>query len=174
MHQNYPVLYFKFWRVLVLIGVLFVCLGNICRSPTGEGVFQDLVERKDLSECITIDSAGTAAYHIGEPPDPRSQAAAKNRGIDLSSQRARRVEAHDFQKFDYLLAMDADNYANLMRMCPAGSEQKVHLMLDFGEGTEGQDVPDPYYVGGDGFEIVLDLIENASNGLLHDIRTKHL
>ena len=157
-----------------MIGVLFVCLGNICRSPTGEGVFQDLVKRKNLSESITIDSAGTAAYHIGESPDPRSQAAAKNRGIDISGQRARRVNAQDFQKFDYLLAMDADNLANLMRMCPAGSEHKVHLMLNFGEGTKGQDVPDPYYVGGDGFEVVLDLIENATNGLLDDICTKHL
>ena len=157
-----------------MVGVLFVCLGNICRSPTGEGVFQDLVERKDLGESITIDSAGTAAYHIGEPPDPRSQAAAQHRGIDISGQRARRVKVQDFQRFDYLLAMDADNHANLMRICPSGSEHKVHLILDFGEGTEGQDVPDPYYIGGDGFEVVLDLIENASNGLLEDIRTKHL
>ena len=157
-----------------MIRVLFVCLGNICRSPTGEGVFKSLVEREGLSNSISIDSAGTAAYHIGESPDQRSQAAAKRRGINLDGQRARRVKALDFQEFDYLLAMDADNHANLMRMCPAGSEHKVHLMLDFGEGTEGQDVPDPYYVGGDGFEIVLDLIENASNGLLHDIRTKHL
>ena len=157
-----------------MIRVLFVCLGNICRSPTGEGVFQTLVQREGLSNSISIDSAGTAAYHIGEPPDQRSQAAAKRRGINLDGQRARRVKAPDFQEFDYLLAMDADNHANLMRMCPAGSEHKVHLMLDFGEGTEGQDVPDPYYVGGDGFEVVLDLIENASNGLLGDIRTKHL
>ena len=157
-----------------MIRVLFVCLGNICRSPTGEGVFKSLVEREGLSNSISIDSAGTAAYHIGESPDQRSQAAAKRRGINLDGQRARRVKALDFQEFDYLLAMDTDNHANLMRMCPAGSEHKVHLMLDFGEGTEGQDVPDPYYVGGDGFEVVLDLIENASNGLLGDIRTKHL
>ena len=157
-----------------MIRVLFVCLGKICRSPTGEGVFKSLVEREGLSNSISIDSAGTAAYHIGESPDQRSQAAAKRRGINLDGQRARRVKALDFQEFDYLLAMDTDNHANLMRMCPAGSEHKVHLMLDFGEGTEGQDVPDPYYVGGDGFEVVLDLIENASNGLLGDIRTKHL
>ena len=164
----------EIWGVLVLIGVLFVCLGNICRSPTGEGVFQNLVEQKDLNDRITIDSAGTAAYHIGEPPDPRSQAAAKLRGIDLSDLRARRVEVQDFKKFDYLLAMDADNHANLMRMCPPGSEHKVHLMLDFGEGTKGRDVPDPYYLGGEGFEVVLDLIENASKGLLEEICNKHL
>ena len=157
-----------------MVRVLFICLGNICRSPTGQGVFQDLVDRKDLNNRITIDSAGTAAYHIGEPPDPRSQAAAKIRGIDLSDQRARRVEVKDFEKFDYLLAMDADNKASLMRLCPPGSEHKVHLMLDFSEGSKGQDVPDPYYVGGEGFEVVLDLIENASNGLLDEICSKHL
>jgi len=157
-----------------LIRVLFVCLGNICRSPTGEGVFQDLVEREGLSESIAVDSAGTSAFHIGEQPDPRSQAAAIRRGIDLSRQQARRVKAQDFVDFDYLLAMDSENHANLLRMCPAGSEHKVHLMLNFGDGIEGQDVPDPYYIGGDGFEVVLDLIENASNGLLEDIRAKHL
>ena len=157
-----------------MVGVLFVCLGNICRSPTGEGLFQDLVDRKNLKQKITVDSAGTAAYHIGEPPDPRSQAAASRRGIDLSNQRARRVEVKDFEKFDYLLAMDAANKDSLMRLCPPGCEHKVHLMMDFGEGTKGQDVPDPYYVGGEGFEVVLDLIENASNGLLKEICNKRL
>ncbi|MBH88655.1 MAG: phosphotyrosine protein phosphatase [Magnetovibrio sp.] len=157
-----------------MVGVLFVCLGNICRSPTGEGLFQDLVKRKKLNQKITVDSAGTSAFHIGEPPDPRSQAAAKLRGIDLSKQRARRVEAKDFEKFDYLLAMDAANKDALMRLCPPGSEHKIHLMMDFGEGTKGQDVPDPYYVGGEGFEVVLNMIENASNGLLKEICNKHL
>ena len=157
-----------------MVRVLFICLGNICRSPTGQGVFQDLVDRKDLNNRITIDSAGTAAYHIGEPPDPRSQAAASLRGFDISDQRARRVEVKDFEKFDYLLAMDAANKETLMRLCPPGSEHKVHLMMDFGEGTKGQDVPDPYYVGGEGFEVVLDLIENASNGLLEEICNTHL
>ena len=157
-----------------MVGVLFVCLGNICRSPTGEGVFQDLVKRNNLNGQITIDSAGTAGYHIGEPPDPRAQAAAKLRGIDLSDQRARRIELEDFKKFDYLLAMDSDNHTNLMRICPPGCEHKVHLLLDFAESTKGQDVPDPYYVGGEGFEVVLDLIENASTGLLEEICRKHL
>ena len=157
-----------------MVKVLFVCLGNICRSPTGEGVFQDLVDREGLSDAIAVDSAGTAAYHIGEPPDPRSQAAARKRGIDLSGQRARRVRLDDFTHFDYLLAMDSENHANLMRLCPAGLEHKVHRMLDFGDGLDRRDVPDPYYTGGDGFEVVLDLIENASLGLLADIREKHL
>jgi len=157
-----------------LVGDLVICVGNICRSPTGEGVFQDLVDRNNLNNKITVDSAGTAAYHIGEPPDPRSQAAARIRGIDLSNQRARRVDVKDFKKFDYLVAMDAANKDYLMRICPPGSEHKVHLLMDFGEGTKGQDVPDPYYVGGEGFENVLDLIENASNGLLADICNKHL
>lgn len=157
-----------------MIKVLFVCLGNICRSPTGEGVFRSLVENEGLQENISIDSAGTAAYHVGEPPDPRSQAAARQRGIDLSRQRARRVRPDDFQHFDYLLAMDSENHANLMRICPPGHEHKVHMMLDFGEGLDRRDVPDPYYVGGNGFEVVLDLIEVASQGLLEDIRQNHL
>lgn len=157
-----------------MVKVLFICLGNICRSPTGEGVFRALVEAEILSDSISIDSAGTAAYHIGEPPDPRSQAAALRRGIDISQQQARRVRADDFEKFDYLLAMDHDNRRNLLDICPPGFEQKIHLMLDFADGSKEQSVPDPYYVGGDGFEVVLDLIENASQGLLEDIRAKHL
>lgn len=157
-----------------MIRVLFVCLGNICRSPTGEGVFKALVDNEGLSDRIEVDSAGTAAYHIGEAPDPRSQYAAKKRGIDISNQRARRVIEVDFERFDYLLAMDNKNLASLLRLCPRGSEHKVHLMLDFGKDTIGQEVPDPYYVGGKGFEVVLDLIEDASKGLIEDIRNKYL
>jgi protein-tyrosine phosphatase len=157
-----------------LIKVLFVCLGNICRSPTGEGVFRALVEREGLGDQISVDSAGTAGYHVGNSPDPRSQAAAKQRGIDMSRQRARQVRADDFEKFDYLMAMDGENYSDLMRICPSGLESRIYLMLDFGEGHDRRDVPDPYYTGGNGFEVVLDLIENASQGLLEDIRNKHL
>lgn len=156
-----------------MLHVLFICLGNICRSPTGEGVFQALIEGEGLSDRISTDSAGTAGYHAGQPPDPRSQVAASRRGINLSTQRARQVRLEDFQRFDYLMAMDQDNYNNLMHICPPGLEHKIHLMLDFSEGHEGQDVPDPYY-GDDGFEIVLNLIETASKGLLNDIRDKHL
>jgi len=157
-----------------LVKVLFICLGNICRSPTAEGVFSALVETEGLSNSISMDSAGTAAYHIGEPPDPRSQAAALKRGIDISGQQARRVRTDDFLEFDYLLAMDQDNHRNLLAICPSGLEHKVRLMLDFAEAIDEQSVPDPYYVGGNGFEVVLDLIDNAAKGLLKDIRAKHL
>ncbi len=157
-----------------MIKVLFVCLGNICRSPTAEGVFRTLVDAEGLSESISADSAGTAAYHIGNPPDPRSQAAALKRGIDLSALRARKVDKGDFRQFDFLLAMDIDNHADLMAICPPGNENKVHLMLDFMEGESMKNVPDPYYTGGDGFEVVLDLVTAASRGLLRDIREKCL
>jgi len=157
-----------------LVKVLFVCLGNICRSPTGEGVFSALIEAAGLGESISVDSAGTAAYHIGEPPDPRSQATALKHGIDISRQEARRVRTEDFVEFDYLLAMDKDNRNNLLNICPPGLEHKVHLMLDFAEAVDEQSVPDPYYVGGNGFEVVFDLIESASKGLLEDIRARHL
>lgn len=157
-----------------MVKVLFICLGNICRSPTAEGVFSALVNSEGLDDRISMDSAGTAAYHIGNPPDPRSQAAALKRGVDISGQQARRVRSEDFEKFDYLLAMDYDNHGNLMAICPPGLEHKVHLMLDFAESVHEQSVPDPYYVGGNGFEVVLDMIEIASQGLLADIRANHL
>jgi protein-tyrosine phosphatase len=156
-----------------IINVLFVCLGNICRSPTGEGVFRELVEKEGLADRFRIDSAGTAAFHIGEPPDGRSQTAAMRRGIDLSNQRARRVRDEDFRRFDYILAMDVENHTNLMAVCPPGEEGRVRLLLDFAEGAEGESVPDPYYSRGNGFEVVLDLIELATIGLLDDIRTNH-
>jgi len=155
------------------VNVLFVCLGNICRSPTAEGVFRALVEKEGVADSFRIDSAGTAAFHIGEPPDGRSQAAALRRGIDMSAQRARRVRVDDFHRFDYILAMDTENLANLQAVCPPGAEEKVHLLLDFAVGVEGKGVPDPYYGRGDGFEVVLDLIELASFGLLDDIRANH-
>lgn len=157
-----------------MVNVLFICLGNICRSPTAEGVFRQLVDAEALGDTVSMDSAGTAAFHIGEPPDPRSQAAALKRGVDISRQQARRVRVDDFEKFDYLLAMDNDNHRTLLSICPSGLEHKVHLMLNFADGMQEQSVPDPYYVGGDGFEVVLDMIENASKGLLEDIRTRHL
>ncbi len=157
-----------------MIRVLFVCLGNICRSPTAEGVFRHLLETRSLSDRIAADSAGTAAYHIGQPPDRRSQAAARRRHIDLSGQRARQVVMADFGRFDYLLAMDRENLANLLAICPPDAAHKVRLLLDFGPGGAGENVPDPYYGGGDGFETVLDLIEAATRGLLADIHAKHL
>lgn len=148
------------------VHVLFVCLGNICRSPTAEGVFRKLVEQKNLSDSIHVDSAGTSSYHLGEPPDPRAQTAAKMRGIDLSTLKARQTNEGDFAQFDYILAMDKDNHAKLLGQCPPGQENRVHMFLKFAPGASRTDVPDPYMSDTHGFEMVLDLIEEASEGLL--------
>ncbi len=148
-----------------MVKVLFVCMGNICRSPTAEGVFRYKVEQANLQDHISIDSAGTHAYHVGNPPDVRAQDAALRRNIDLSSQRARRVSADDFSIFDYVIAMDDSNKRDLLAICPAGFEDRVHLFLDFAECNETE-VPDPYYGQGRGFEIVLNLVEEAADGLL--------
>ncbi|MCV6637047.1 low molecular weight protein-tyrosine-phosphatase [Candidatus Albibeggiatoa sp. nov. NOAA] len=157
-----------------MVKVLFVCMGNICRSPTAEGVFHHLVQQANLQDKIDIDSAGTHAYHIGEPPDLRSQQAAMQRGIDMSHLRARRVAKDDFEKFDYILAMDRNNYAILQQVCPKGKEHKLSMFLDFAPDLNVKEVPDPYYGGSKGFEHVLDLVEAASRGLLDDIRQQHL
>jgi len=155
------------------VSVLFVCMGNICRSPTAQGVFARLVEEHSLADIIEIDSAGTHAYHIGEQPDARASAAALNRGVDLSSQKARRVSPDDFERFDYVLAMDNDNYEILAASCPSGLESRLRLFLEFAPDLETREVPDPYYGGGSGFERVLDMIEQASAGLLAEIRQQH-
>ena len=156
-----------------MVKVLFVCLGNICRSPTAEGVFRGLVEREGLGDIISVDSAGTGGWHVGEAPDRRATAAAQKRGIDLSEQRARKVQISDFQDFDYVLAMDADNYASLSAACPPGKEDRLHLFMEFAPDAGRDDVPDPYYGSGDGFGLVLDLVEAASRGLLAHIRVHH-
>lgn len=158
----------------MMVKVLFVCMGNICRSPTAEGVFEHLVQQYALSDQVEIDSAGTHAYHIGEPPDRRAQESALNRGINLSTQRARRVQADDFEYYDYVLAMDNDNLAHLIEICPSGQRGKVELFLKYAAHAEEQEVPDPYYGAAEGFERVLDMIESASDGLLEDIRQRHL
>ena len=155
------------------VKVLFVCMGNICRSPTAEGVFRHVVAQSGLQDNIHIDSAGTHAYHVGEPPDSRAQLTARKRSIDLSSQRARKVEPDDFHEFDYVLAMDNSNYAELEAICPAGQEQKLRLFLEYSNGFQEREVPDPYYGGDQGFEHVLDLVEDASHGLLASIKTSH-
>lgn len=152
--------------------VLFVCLGNICRSPTAEGVFRAQVERAGLSGQIEIDSAGTAAWHIGKSPDARAQAAAATRGYDLSPLRGRQVAVADFARFDFVLAMDAENLANLLEICPPEHRPKVRLFLSFSERWTGQAVPDPYYGGAEGFDQVLDMVEDAGQGLLAAIRTE--
>lgn len=154
------------------VQVLFVCLGNICRSPTAHGVFQHLVERHALQQAIHIDSAGTGDWHIGRAPDQRSSAAALQRGYDLSVLRARQVTPQDFERFDYILAMDEKNLDDLQRMRPANFRGELDLFLRFG-GGHLHEVPDPYYGGEDGFEHVLDLVEEAAQGLLHAIAQKH-
>ncbi len=155
------------------IKILFCCMGNICRSPTAHGVFEALVKAKGLQDVISVDSAGTHAYHVGEPPDRRSQQTALAHGVNLSSQRARRAERDDFHKFDYILAMDRDNYRNLAAICPSGMEDKLHLFLDFSRELDTDEVPDPYYGGKDGFERVFNMVEIAAAGLLDDIRLRH-
>lgn len=156
------------------VNVLFVCMGNICRSPTAEGVFVKRLEESGLAHLVAVDSAGTHAYHVGEPPDPRAQRSAASRGIDLSGLRARRAQPEDFSRFDYVLAMDRDNYLHLQGICPAGEEGKLNLFLSYAPQLDVDEVPDPYYGGPTGFERVLDMIEAASEGLLEDIRRRHL
>lgn len=148
-------------------------MGNICRSPTAQGIFTKLVDEQGLGRHIVIDSAGTHAYHVGNPPDVRATKAALRRGIDLSAQRARRVRVEDFVEFDYVLAMDQENYDDLQSICPAGYELKLKLFLEFASGMKEKDIPDPYYGGAAGFERVLDLIETASRQLLETLRREH-
>jgi protein-tyrosine phosphatase len=150
--------------------VLFVCMGNICRSPTAEGVFTTLIKKETVNDQFVIESAGTHAYHIGEAPDLRSQQAAKDRGVDLSGQRARKVVFGDFEYFDYLLAMDGDNYEILMSSCPEQYKNKIKYFLDYAPHLSSREVPDPYYGGDYGFERVLDMVEDASIGFLASLK----
>ena len=152
-----------------MVKVLFVCLGNICRSPTAEGVFTRLVTEAGLEERIVIDSAGTGDWHVGLPPDERASEAAARRGYDLSALRARQVSASDFAGFDYILAMDEENVQALKALAPKEHAHKVRLFTDFSSTPTGA-VPDPYYGGADGFERVLDLVEDAARGLLGHLR----
>jgi len=155
-----------------MVKVLFVCMGNICRSPTAHGVFRELVRREGLEDRIAIDSAGTHAYHVGNPPDRRAQATALARGIELSDLRARQVEERDFEHFDYILAMDEDNLAILQSQCPPQHAYKVRLFLEFAPQRYEREVPDPYYGGPQGFEYVFDMVEEAAEGLLEEIRQR--
>lgn len=155
-----------------MTNVLFVCLGNICRSPTADGIFRELVANAKLDQKIMVDSAGTGAWHIGKTPDSRTIAAAHARGYDLSVLRARQVTARDFDEFDYVLAMDEANLADLQQLKPAHFTGHLGLFLEFGARGDYREVPDPYYGGSDGFELVLDLVEDAAQGLLKHIRQR--
>lgn len=154
------------------ISVLFVCLGNICRSPTAHGIFEHKIREAGLSEQVEIDSAGTAAWHIGKSPDARSAAAAFQRGYDLSHLRARQADEADFEHYDYILAMDESNLMDLRALSPANYRGHLGLFLEFARTFNEREVPDPYYGGNQGFEHVLDLVEDACEGLLNDVRQR--
>ena len=147
-----------------MIKVLFVCLGNICRSPTADGVFRHLVKKEAL-EGIIVDSCGTAGYHVGGEPDKRSQQTTLKNGIDISMLEARQLSHDDFDKFDYILAMDKNNLADMKRICPSDLDYKLHLFMSFAENYPTvHEVPDPYYGGAGGFDEVFDFVEDASKG----------
>jgi len=153
---------------VISTGVLFVCTGNICRSPTAHGVFLHMARAAGLATKLRVDSAGTHDYHVGEPPDARAQAHARRRGYDLSALRARQVTQRDFATFDRILAMDRGHLAILRRQAPAGYEG-LELFMAYARPSPGPDVPDPYYGGEAGFERVLDMIELAAMGLLRSL-----
>ncbi len=155
------------------IKILFVCMGNICRSPTAHGVFEVLVEREGLTHRIEVDSAGTHAYHVGKSPDQRAQETALKRGLDISHQRARKVKSRDFVEYDYVLVMDQDNFHALCGICPEGMEDKLQLLMDYAPDLRLREVPDPYCGGSQGFEVVFDMVEAAAKGLLEDLREQH-
>jgi len=152
--------------------VLLVCTGNICRSPTAEGVFRHWVASAGLEQKIFVDSAGTHDYHVGHPPDRRAQSAAAQRGYDIASLRARQVTGQDFLEFDYILAMDLDNLSCLKQIAPAQHLGKLGLFMEYASAWKGEEVPDPYYGGAQGFELVLDMAEDAAQGLLQQIKKK--
>ena len=150
--------------------VLFVCMGNICRSPTAHGVFLHKANAIGLAQAVEVDSAGTHNYHPGSPPDPRSQAYATKRGYDLSVLRARQIVANDFDRFDLILVMDYDNLSLVQSICPCGQERKIRRLTEFCLTMDSPVVPDPYYGGGNGFDQVLDLVEDACEGLMRYVK----
>jgi protein-tyrosine phosphatase len=160
-------------RILSMVRVLFVCLGNICRSPLAQGVFEDLVRCEGLESEVFVDSAGTGSWHVGHPPDERGQRSASLRGLDISAQRARRIALEDCQNFDYVLTMDEENYRAVAALCRRGGAE-VRPFLDYAPNRAETEVPDPFYGNPGGFEYVLDLVEEASEGLLEKIKEKHL
>lgn len=158
-------------RDTVIVKVLFVCMGNICRSPMAEGTFRHKLADAGLVDKIHVDSAGTHSFHVKAPPDKRGRETAARRGVDISAIRARQVQVEDFAGFDYLLAMDHDNYRYLSELCPESEwQEKIHLLMDYAPDLPEDEVPDPYYGNMGGFERVMDLLETACQGLLSHIR----
>ncbi len=156
------------------IKVLFICMGNICRSPTAHGVFRQMLVDKNLEGDIAVDSAGTHAYHVGKKPDSRSIQAARARGVDLSDLTARQLDDSDFEEFDYLLVADEDNFHLTKEGCPIEHRHKIQYILSFATHSKVKEVPDPYYGHGNGFERVLDLLEDACKGLLAKLEAELL
>ena len=152
--------------------VLMVCMGNICRSPTAEGVLRKYIQNNNLGDVIEVDSAGTHGYHVGEAPDSRTQRAAAARGYNLSQLRARKVARQDVDYFDLILAMDKSNLDNLRRMAPPEAHQRIKLFMNFSRNFDDDEVPDPYYGLGHGFDLVLDMVEDAAQGLIDDLKKK--
>ncbi len=153
--------------------ILFVCMGNICRSPTAEGVLNKIIKNKRIESLFKVDSAGTHGYHIGEPPDSRTREAALKRGIDLSGLRARKVVPEDFERFDLVLAMDHDNLALLKRGARPKHHAKLGLFMSYSSRFDTDEVPDPYYGGEQGFELVLDMAEDAARGLIEALNVEN-
>jgi protein-tyrosine phosphatase len=156
-----------------MVKVLFVCMGNICRSPMAHGIFESRINDAGIGHLVQVDSAGTHAYHVGSPPDERAQRTAMARGIDLSRQRARLLEPEDFESFDFVLVMDEDNLEYALRICPPQYTERVRLLLDFAEGLHDREVPDPYYGGQAGFERVIHMVENAVEGLVEELKRRY-
>jgi len=151
-----------------------VCMGNICRSPVAQGVLEALLAGSPLAGRVEVDSAGTHAYHVGSPPDPRARQVAADRGVQLGAQRARKLEAEDFERFDYLIAMDEDNFELLLELCPGEHlRPRLRLLMDFAKGSSNRSVPDPYYGSRLGFERVFDMVEEAAAGLLTYLEREH-
>ncbi len=154
------------------IRVLLVCMGNICRSPTAEGVLRQRLREEGLEQRVELDSAGTHDFHVGKGPDQRAQEAARRRGIDISDLRARQVDRHDFEAYDLILAMDESNLGILQADCPPKHADKLGLFLEYARNRREREVPDPYYGGERGFEHVLDLIQDAADGLIEEVRRR--
>ena len=157
---------------MMVYRVLMVCMGNICRSPTAEGVLRSAVEKANLADKIEVDSAGTHGYHVGEAPDQRTQRAALARGYDLSQLRARRVAPQDLEYFDLILAMDRSNLDNLKRMAEPKQHDRIRLLMDYAENFDDDEVPDPFYGLGYSFDLVLDMVEDAAEGLVDALKLK--